>query len=144
MDHVQPLEFVTMPLNPYSLGMVADFLSHFPVFEEFNFGATMNAISYQLSSGCHLVASRDDRMRAYLGWVRTSRAVAENWVQSEGQLYPVDGGLDVAITIMAAEDPKLMLPLLREAKRRNMVGNVYWRRYFGDGRASSLRSVKKA
>ena len=79
-----------------------------------------------------------------MGWLRTSREVAEAWVNEGGQLIPVAGGSDVAITIMAAQDPRQILALVREAKFRNTFGNVYWRRFFDDGRNSSIRSVKKA
>ena len=137
------LDFVTMPLNPYSLGMTVEFLSRFPPFASFELSPLVNAISFQLGTGSNLLASKNDEIVAYLGWVPTTIPVAKAWMRSGELLTPADNGDAVAITIMATSDPAIMLSLIRTAKSRHSYTNVYWRRYFQDNRGERMRSLER-
>ncbi len=135
------VEFLDMPLNPYALGMVAEFISHFPPFSDFGFRTTLASLTYQLGTKNNLVASRNDSVIGYLGWVQTSVEIAERWVKEDASLTPVDNGPVVAITILATTEPSIMLSMIRHAKHRHPTKKVYWRRYFTDGRQSQIRTV---
>jgi hypothetical protein len=127
--------------NPYSLGLAARFLSEHRPFSEMEFGATVQALMFQIHEGTHLIASRKDAMVGYLGWLRVEPAGAEAWLSGQGRLMPMRDGAAVAVTLFATADPADILPMIREAKRMEPGRSVYWKRYFGDGRAPSPRRV---
>jgi hypothetical protein len=138
------LVIAPFPNTPVSLGLLCDFVSGFPPFNTFAFGEMTLVLRYQLETGCHLVAGLDDRIVGYLGWIRTTRAIADNWSAGNGPLTAVPDNADaVAATILVTEKPKFALPLLRQAKQRNGAFSVYWKRQFADGRANVKRSVLK-
>lgn len=136
--------FRQVPFSPLSLGLVANFVSRFPPFDNYEFGIMMGSLRYQLEQQAHLVADVNDRLVAYLGWIETSRAIAEAWVQSDGGLHPVPFGADaVAVTILATESPDYIMPMIREAKRVRSKASVYWKRYYLDGRPARKHAVPK-
>jgi hypothetical protein len=137
------LDFVTMPFNPYSLGMILEFLSRFPPFAAFEVSPLVNAISFQLGTGSNLLASQNDEIIAYLGWIPTTVPVAKAWMRTGELLTPSDNGDAIAITVMATSDPAIMLSLIRTAKSRHSYTNVYWRRYFQDKRGERMRSLER-
>jgi hypothetical protein len=132
------------PDTPVSLGLLCEFVSRFPPFDRFEFQQMTVALRYQLEGGSHLVAGLDDRIVGYLGWVRTTRAIAEAWVAESGPLTAVAEHPDaVAPTIFVTADPRYALPLVRSAKAVNLGYSVYWKRQFPDGRLAIKRSVRK-
>jgi hypothetical protein len=132
------------PNTPLSLGLLCDFVSRFPPFNKFAFGEMTLALRYQLETGCHLVAGLDDRIVGYLGWIRTTRAIADTWIAGNGPLTAVPENADaIAATILVTENPEFALSLVREAKHLNREFSVYWKRQFSDGRPDVKRSVRK-
>jgi hypothetical protein len=138
------LLFSAFPNNPLSLGLVCDFVSRFRPFDTFEFRQMTVTLRYQLEAQSHLVAGLDDQIVGYLGWIRTTRAIAEAWVANDRSLTAVTDGADaVAATVLVTEDPRYALPLIRRAKTLNAGMSVYWKRQFIDGRVAMKRSVRK-
>jgi hypothetical protein len=132
------------PNTPLSLGLLCDFVSRFPPFNRFEFREMAVALRYQLETQSHLVAGLDDRIVGYLGWIRTTRVIAEAWTAANGPLTAVSEHADaVAPTILVTENSKFALQLVRSAKILNRDYSVYWKREFSDGRVNAKRSVRK-
>jgi hypothetical protein len=138
----------TLPKTPAALGFAARFVSGFPPFAGFEFGTMTRSLIHQIETGNHLVLGKDDEIAAYLGWIRTSREIAENWLHADGRLEPVPagegGGNAVAITILATKDKSYILPLIHEAKARNPDFPVYWKRHSASRPGFVSRNVRKA
>ncbi len=138
------LNFTKLPWSPFSLGLSTDFVSRFAPFEDFEFGMMVKTIKYQLESGNHIVAAIDDRIVGYLGWIRTTRAIAEAWLNEDAPLNPaLEGQNAVAVTVLAVDKPAFILPLIRYAKASNSAYSVYWKRHAPDGRLVAKRRVRK-
>jgi hypothetical protein len=132
------------PNSPLSLGLVCDFVSRFPPFDRFEFRQMTVTLRYQLEAQTNLVAGFDDHIVGYLGWIRTTRAIAEAWVTDDGALTAAGHNADaVAATVLVVETPRYALPLIRRAKSVNLGMSVYWKRQFADGRVAMKRSVRK-
>lgn len=138
------LSFERIPSSPYALGMVCEFVSRFPPFKDYEFGVMIKTLLYQLETSSHLIAGLDDRMVGYVGWIRTTREIAEAWLERDAKLEPAFENIDaIAVTVLATEDPQHMLPLIKQAKTLNAGYSVYWKRHFIDGRLAAKRAVRK-
>lgn len=138
------LAFERISGSPYSLGMICEFVSRFAPFNDFEFGVVVKSLLYQLESGNHLVAGVDDRIVGYVGWIATTSAIAEAWLDQDAALRPASENIDaLAVTVLAAEHPRYIASLIREAKIRHPGHSVYWKRYFTDGRLAAKRRVLK-
>ncbi|MFO1184207.1 MAG: hypothetical protein U1E56_05420 [Bauldia sp.] len=136
--------FRQVPFSPLALGLVANFVSRFPPFDNYEFGIMMSSLRYQLEQKAHLVADVNDRLVAYLGWIETTRAIAEAWVRNDGGLNAVPFGADaVAVTILATESPDYIMPMIRQAKRTRPNASVFWKRTYLDGRTPRKHAVPK-
>jgi hypothetical protein len=143
-DAMSGLSFERIPNSPYALGMVCEFISRYPPFNDYEFGVMTASLLYQLETGSHVIAGLDDRIVAYLGWICTTREIAEAWQQHDAKLSHVTDNIDaVAVTVLAAEDARYMLPLIKHAKILNPNYSVYWKRHFIDGRVAAKRTVRK-
>eukprot|EP01037_Dinobryon_pediforme_P023786 gene23786-25351_t len=143
MANTPDIDFVSMPLNPYALGMVLEFVTRYPPFATFEAGTLVNAVSFQLGTGSNLLASRQDQLVGYLGWIPTTLAVGQAWMRSSDILVPADNADTAAITILAVADPALMQPMIRVAKTRYTFRHVVWRRYYQDGRGDRVRRLER-
>ena len=141
---VRRLAFSVLPRNPFSFGLVAEFVSRHMPFAGLEFGKLTNALIAQIDTECHLVGAVDNRISAYLGWLRTTPEIAEDWIAVDRLLTDVPGGVAIAITVMAVDHPAYVMQLIREAKRRNPGRSVYWKRYFPDQRPAQGRAVRIA
>jgi hypothetical protein len=138
------LTFERVSSSPYSLGMICEFVARFPPFNDFEFGVVVKTLLYQLESASHLAAGLDDRLVGYVGWISTTREIAEAWLDRDAQLRPAFENADtLAVTILAAEEPSYIAPLIREAKVRHPGHSVFWKRYYTDGRLPAKRRVIK-
>ncbi len=140
---MKKLQFTRVPSNPVSLGLVCNFIAHYPPFDGYEFGLMVKTLRYQLEQQTHLIGSIDDGIVAYLGWIVTSREIAEAWVANDGPLNPDPGGTAVAATVMATRSSAHILPLIKEAKLINLDKSVYWKRDFIDARGAMKRAVRK-
>jgi len=137
------LLFTRVPSNPVSLGLVCNFIAHYPPFDGYEFGLMVKTLRYQLEQQTHLIGSTDDTIVAYLGWIVTSHEIAEAWVANDGPLNPDPDGTAVAATVMATRSSAHILPLIKEAKLLNLDKSVYWKRDFIDARGAMKRAVRK-
>ncbi|MEZ2333750.1 hypothetical protein AB6802_28850 [Mesorhizobium sp. RCC_202] len=140
---MQKLYFTRVPSNPVSLGLVCNFIAHYPPFDGYEFGLMVKTLRYQLEQQTHLIGSVDDDIVAYLGWIVTSREIAEAWVANDGPLNPDPGGSAVAATVMATRSSGHILPLIKEAKLLNLDKSVFWKRDFINARGAMKRAVRK-
>jgi hypothetical protein len=141
---MRDLTFTNLPYSPVSLGLLVEFVSRFRPFDDFEFGMMVQSLRYQLDTGNHIVMGLDDRIVGYLGWIKTTRAVADAWLDQDGPLHAVLHDLDaIAVTVLAVEESGDILPLIRRAKQLNPGYSVYWKRHASDGRLSAKRRVRK-
>ena len=137
------LLFTRVPASPVSLGLVCNFLAHYPPFDGYEFGLMVKTLRYQLEQQTHLIGSVEDAIVAYVGWIVTSREIADAWVANNGPLNPDPGGAAIAATVMATRSSSHILPLIKEAKLLNLDKSVYWKRDFIDARGAMKRAVRK-
>ena len=138
------LTVAAFPNTPLSLGLVCDFVSRFPPFDNFEFKQMTVTLRFQLESQSNLVAGHDDDIVGYLGWIPTTTAIAEAWINDEGPLIAATADVSaVAITVLVTTDPRYVLPLVRSAKAARPGLPVYWKRQFAAGKESQKRSVRK-
>ncbi len=135
------LNYVSLPANPYSLGMVTEFLSRFKPFTEFELGPIVSALAYQLGTESNLVTSQNDVMVGYIGWILTAEEVAASWVRFGGVLTPSEDGDVAVVTILATSDPRTLRHSLKQARERCKVRKVYWRRLYTETSRSFNRSL---
>ena len=134
-------EITQLGRNPYSLGIAARFMSEHRPFTDLEFGPTVQALMFQLHEGTHLVATRDDALVGYLGWLRVDPEGAEAWAAGEGRLMAKPDGTAIAVTLFATLYTEDILPMIKAAKRMEPGKSVFWRRYFTDGRRPHARRV---
>lgn len=128
--------------NPYSLGIATKYLSEIELFARFEFGPTVSSLMHQINDGTHLIVERNDQLCGYLGWVRTSKEIAEDWIENRGPLTKVVDGDAVVVTIFHAQDNRDILRMIKAAKNITPRLSVYWKRFFSTERAPSPRAVK--
>ena len=69
------------------------------------------------SAGGSMAPEDLTRIVGYVGWIRTTRAIAEACLEQDAKLQPAFEDVDaVAVTVLASEDPKHILPLIKHAK----------------------------
>jgi hypothetical protein len=138
------LQVAAFPASPVSFGLICDFVSRFPPFDAFEFRQMAVTLRHQLEAQSHLVAGLDDDIVAYLGWIRTSRDIAEAWMSNQGPLTALAQDANaIVVTVLVASDRKHILPLLRKAKTENPGLPVYWKRQLPDEARTAKRSVRK-
>ena len=128
--------------NPYSLGIAVRYLARIAPFSKFEFGPSVSSLIHQINDGTHLIVETNDEMAGYLGWVRTSKEMAENWMNSTGDLSKVADGDAIVVTIFHAEDSKDILQMVRAAKKLEPNTPIYWKRFYDTTRMPAPRSVK--
>jgi hypothetical protein len=138
------LDIATFPSTPLSLGLLCNFVSRFPPFDTFEFKQMTVTLRFQLEAQCNLVAGDADEIVGYLGWIPTTVAIAEAWAADQGPLVAATNEVSaLAVTVLAASNPKYVLPLIRRAKAMQPGLPVYWKRQFTDGKQSRKRRVRK-
>jgi hypothetical protein len=137
------LEITQLGKNPYALGIAARFVAQYQPFAALEFGPTIQSLMFQISEGTHLIASRDDIMVGYLGWLRVDAAVAQGWQSGTARLLAKADGDAIAVTLLASDYKEDMLPMIKAAKRMEPGKSVFWKRYYSDGRKPNPRRVLK-
>jgi len=138
------LTIASFPSTPLSLGLLCNFVSQFPPFDTFEFKHMTTTLRFQLETQCNLVAGYDDKIVGYLGWIRTTEAIAENWLNGQGPLTAVvENSSAAVVTVIVASNSKYLLPMIRRAKVLNPDLPVYWKRQFIGRKPPTKRSVRK-
>ncbi len=113
-----------------AFGMVVDYLSRTAPFSEFVLGTLAGAIRQQLGAGHHFAAMSGTELVGYAGWLLTSDAVAQAWIDSNGPLLrvPPEQATAAALTTVAVTDPAATRRLMRGARELNKGKRVYFKR----------------
>ena len=114
----------------YHKCMLLDYLAASPPFSDYGMKSMLQSVTAQMTAGTYLVAISEERICGYLGWLLTTQQIAEDWVNGSGPLISRKENVSAAApTILAVSDPDLLLPMVREMKRR--VGNlpIFWKRH---------------
>jgi hypothetical protein len=125
-------ELRVLRLNPTyeAFGLVLDYLALRPPFSMFESGELARAIQRQLRGGYHLIALRGRTAVGYAGWMPTTNAIAQGWIDDVGKLRQVEPpeADAVALTIVAADEPLARRRLIRNARMLNQTVRVYFKR----------------
>ncbi len=117
-----------------TLGVVADYLSRSPTYTEYKFGEFCKMLKHQLASGCHFVALRDRSVIGYAGWIYTTSAIGDKWLDGEGKLNPVDfkDADSAALTVVACDERALLFPIIRCLRDDNPGKRVFFKREYAN------------
>jgi hemolysin-activating ACP:hemolysin acyltransferase len=126
-----------------AFGIVMDYLAVRAPFSTFEAGDLVKAVRRQLRGGHHLVAMQGQSAVGYLGWMPTTNAIAQKWLDGTGQLKPADAASTdaVALTIVAADLPLARRQLIRSARMLNKTVRVYFKRGAENGRPARKVSL---
>src|ERR1700694_1089259 len=72
-----------------AVGILIDFLSRKPPFDQFRAGPLVTALKYQVADGHHVSAFRGEALIGYAGWLQITSAHGELWLQDKADLTPV-------------------------------------------------------
>ncbi|HZP19898.1 MAG TPA: hypothetical protein VFB16_06760 [Bauldia sp.] len=122
-------------------GAVVDYLAGIEPFSRYDFGNFSAAIRFQVLQRCNLCAFAGPRLAGYCGWLPTSAAIAQAWIEGTGQLQPVRNGDVVAVTIVAAKERATLRPLIAAARKLNAGKRFYFRRDYAGSRTARKASV---
>src|SRR5262249_42214719 len=98
-------------------------------------GVLVSALQDQLLLQHHFCALRGKTLIGYCGWMLTTQEIGERWMRANGPLNPVpDDRADAgALTIVRANDPKVLRRLIRATRNQNPGIRVFLRREYSDG-----------
>ncbi len=131
-----------MPANFESFGTAVDFLARRAPFTTNHVGPFIRAIRRQILKGEHVAAFEGEVLIGYAGWLPTTRAAAQAWLEDGGDLRPAGEGADaVALTIVAVDDPRVTLGLMRAAREINPGLRVFFKRSYADASRAARKSA---
>ncbi len=84
-------------------------------FADLEFGPTVQALMFQHHESNHLVATRDDALAGYLGWLLVDPEGAEAWVAGKARLMAKPDGTAIAVTLFATQYTEDILPMITAA-----------------------------
>ncbi len=131
----------TLPRGLESFGTVVDFLAQRPPFDRHALGPFSRAIRRQVTRGEHVAALDGARLVGYIGWLPTSRAVAEAWLAGAATLVPVEDADAVVLTMVAVARDGVLLPLIRAARERDRARKIYFKRSYTGSARRERKSV---
>jgi hypothetical protein len=125
-----------------AFGVIVDYLSRMQPFARYDIGHFASAVRRQLRSGHHLAAMQGRSLVGYVGWLLTSRTIAEEWLGTGGRLLSVEKSKAdaAALTIVAAAERRVLMRLIRGARKLNPGTRVYFKRQY----AQASRRARKA
>jgi hypothetical protein len=121
--------------NAEAFGAGIDFLARVKPFSEFRVGVLTSAVRAQLRDGHHASAMRENAIIGHCGWVLTTREIGERWVREQVPLQsaPADRADAAALTLVRADEPKVLRRLIRVARELNPGRRVFFLREYADG-----------
>jgi hypothetical protein len=129
-----------------AFGVLIEFLSRIEPFSGYDLGNFANALLRQLREGNHVAAVERDRMVGYCGWLPTTQKIAEAWQKNQGGIGPLKAAETadaVILAVVAAKDRRVLSALIREARKLNPRGRVYFKREYGsDAKPARKRFVQ--
>lgn len=126
-----------------SLGLVADFVAAEPPFGDFRSKKLLAAIRHQLSSGQHAAGFEGDQLVAYCGWLLTSLAAGQAWLEGKGDLIAVaEARADsAALTIVRIPLRANVLPMIRACRNQNPGKRIFFNRNYTENGAATKKST---
>jgi hypothetical protein len=137
-------QIVQLESSFQAFGLLIDHLSRVAPFSRYDLGNFARALRQQLRHGHHLAAMRGPVLVGYVGWLLTSREIAEKWLQSGDVLRPVERSAAnaAALTVVSAQERGVLLRLIRGARTMNPAIRVYFKRQYAEpGRGARKSSV---
>ena len=128
-----------------TFGVLVDFLSRIDPFTKYDIGNFCQALRRQIGDGNHVAALSNRKLIGYCGWLPTKTAIAAAWVDNSGPLTPARSGESdaVALTVVAASDRRVLMSLIRRARKLNPQRRVFFKRdYRGNARPARKSSVQ--
>ena len=132
------------PKDPAAaLGLAVEYLSKKPAFARLQFGEWSQVLFYQVARGhFFFVVDQDRRVRGFLGWALTSRALAEQWVEGRAGLRDAEcrEGDCVIVNAFAAETGaanRFIVDTMRNLFAKKCT--LYFKRHYRDGRTRPTR-----
>ena len=131
-----------MPANLELFGVAVDFLARLEPFSKNRLGPFIRALRRQILKREHVVAFDGEKLVGYAGWLPTTKAAAEAWLENGGDLRPADRDADaVALTIVAVDNPRVTPGLIRAAREINPGLRVFFKRSYADGSRTARKSA---
>lgn len=129
--------------NAEAFGAVIDFLSRVKPFSEHRVGMLVSAVRDQLRLQHHVCAVRGNNLIGYCGWVLITQELGERWLREQVSLAPVpDDRADAAtLTIVCANEPKVLRRLIRACRDLNPGKRVFFRRDYSEGRKAARQTA---
>ena len=125
-----------------ALGRILDLLSQADPFGQYPLAQITRVVRDQLRFGANVaVKNQQDVLIGYAGWIHTSKAAGQLWVEDKGSLKVLAPGTHdaVALTIVLSREAAATTALIRAARNLNPGARVYFRR----GYDNVLRTPKK-
>jgi hypothetical protein len=123
-----------------SFGVVVDYLAKCSPFDRLPAGELVTAVKHQVGHGHHVCAFRGERLVGYCGWLYTTVAIGEGWLAGRNELKSVDEGEAAALTLVRAEAPEVLRPMIRAVRRIGKGRRIFFRRDY-EGRGQKRRTV---
>lgn len=126
----------------YHKCLLLDYLASSPPFSGYGMQSMVSSVTAQMMGGTYLVALSENKVCGYVGWLMTTREIAESWLNGTGKLTTTSNKPSAAaITILAVSDKELLLPMVRSARRRIGDHPIFWKRHM-KGRGLDARRLK--
>lgn len=138
------VDLCQIPPTFESLGLVADLLAGSDSFDRYEFGPLIRALSSQIANRHHVCAFRGDRLVGYCGFLPVTQARAALWLDDRAAIEMAPHGVAdaVALTVVAAREAGVLLPMIRFCRRGFPDTRVFFKRnYTGAKRASRKNTV---
>jgi hypothetical protein len=117
-----------------TLGVLLDFLAKEQPYAVMRAGDLLAAL--------HVAGFENNRLIGYCGWLLTSSAAGEAWLDGSGRLTPGSPSTSdaAALTIVKVSKPEYLLPMIRVCRQRNPGKRVFFKRDY----AAPDRESRKA
>ena len=133
---------VTLTGSYEGFGVTMDYLSRLQPFAGYDLGNFSRAVREQLTAGRHVAALDGPKLAGYCGWLTTDRATAERWANDGGPLVGSPGPHDaVALTVVAADNRRILTALIRHARKLNPDVRVFFKREYSDPQRRARKSA---
>jgi hemolysin-activating ACP:hemolysin acyltransferase len=128
-------EVVILAATYSAFGMAMDIIAESEVFASFPVGEVAGVIRRQLADGHNLGAVIDGRLVGYIGWLHTTAAMGESWMENRSMLRPLSPEISdaVALTIFVSQDAGVTRRLIRGARDLNRGRRVFFKRSYESG-----------
>ncbi|MEZ5925075.1 MAG: toxin-activating lysine-acyltransferase [Hyphomicrobiaceae bacterium] len=140
--HEAPLNAGRLDDDYKALGLAVTLMMGEPSFARLPFGFWSSILVGQIRRKHYLFVSEGKQVNGFLGWARTTEAVAERWLTQRGEISFEESqeGDCILINAWIAKTPatnRYLLDQLRVVGRDGRL--VYAKRFYKDGRVRPVR-----